>query len=302
MKPFFAVLLVFLSVATGALFLYSAYSKAFPVYGFEATIVEYVHLPYAAAAIISRLFIGIEAAIGTLLLLNIYGARKWVLKSAILLIVIFSGYLLYIWARFGADVNCGCFGDAIWMNAPVSLLKNAFILASLFLLVKYNAGLRGRWVSVALGSVACSLLVIPFILFPPPVDTSSHIDLTPLYNGTSGGQAPVEDIRKGRHIIAFLSPSCSHCRKAALKMHDIHKIYPSVSFFLVIGGTTSDLTDFWAQSHAEDLPHTRMDKDLFLKYTGGVFPVILWVNNGRVEAKVGYRDMDATTVNNWMKK
>lgn len=301
MKTSYRILLILLSVATGALFIYSAYTKAFPVYTFESTIVEYLHFPWVAAAITARLFVGIEAAMGLLIAANIFGRSKWVLKSAFWLLMAFNVYLIYIWAAFGNDVNCGCFGDAVWMNPTTSLLKNVLILAAIGTLLKFHKGISGKWAMLTIGVIYPVMLVLPFALFTVQLDSPANLDLAPIYV-VQKTDTPSVDLRKGKHVIAFLSPSCSHCRLAGLKMHQMKKEHPELSFFLIIGGTTSDLTDFWKTSQAQDLPYMRMEKELFLKYTGGVFPLILWVNNGKTEAKVSYRDMNATAVSNWMKK
>ncbi len=294
-------LLVLLSVATGAVFIYSAYTKAFPIYSFEATLVEYAHFPALLAGIASRIFVSLEAAMGLLILLNIYGWRKWVLWFTIALLMVFNIYLIYLWVVYGSAVNCGCFGDAIWMNAPMSLLKNAFLLAALGTLVKYHRGITLKWTPIVYISVPLSLLICSFIAFPLFQDAGAKPDITSWYSGKAVTIVPSVDLRKGKHVLAFLSPSCSHCMKAAKKMHDIHLQYPNTSFFMVIGGTESKLDSFWKHSEAEDLPYTRMEKEAFLKNTGGVFPRIVLLKNGTIVAHTGYKELNAETLNNWMK-
>ena len=263
--------------------------------------VEYLYLPWLVSAIAARLFIGLEAGIGLLIAANIYGTNKWVLRCSFLLLMVFNLYLIYLWFIFGNNVNCGCFGDAIWMNPSNSLIKNVLIMGAIAILLRYNKGTKGLLPSIAIGSVSATSLILPFVLFYISFDTPGKLDLTPMYV-TGKPNVPTIDLRKGKHIIAFVSPSCSHCRNAALKMHEMRLKYPEMPFFMIIGGTTSDLTDFWNASHAQDLPYVRMERDLFMKYTGGVFPVILWVNNGKVETRVSYRDMNEQSINNWIKK
>ena len=71
---------------------------------------------------------------------------------------------------------------------------------------------------------------------------------------------------------------------------------------MIIGGTTSDLSDFWKATNAQDVPYCRLDKDHFMKFTGGVFPVILWINNGKIETRANYHDMTADGVQKWIGK
>jgi hypothetical protein len=77
---------------------------------------------------------------------------------------------------------------------------------------------------------------------------------------------------------------------------------PKLPFYLVIGGTTSDIKDFWKESQAMDLSHTRLPIDPFMKYTKGSFPTILWINNGIVEADMAsYKDLDEVVIEKWLK-
>ena len=79
MKAPLRILLIILSIATGAVFLYSAYTKLIPIEAFEYTIVEFVHIPLKIAAIVARFFIGLEISLGSLIVLHLWGKGKWVL-------------------------------------------------------------------------------------------------------------------------------------------------------------------------------------------------------------------------------
>jgi len=75
---------------------------------------------------------------------------------------------------------------------------------------------------------------------------------------------------------------------------------PSIPFFMIIGGS-SDLSDFWQATKAQDIPYTRLDKEHFLQYTKGVFPMILWMNNGWVEATADYNTLSQQQIEKWLK-
>ena len=296
------IILILLSIATGGLFIYSAYAKAFPIHVFEYTMVEFLHFSWLIAAISARFFIGLELGIGLALVANLYGRGRWVLKFAAALLLVFNGYLIFLWARFGNDVNCGCFGEAIWMSPSASLVKNVILLLIIVILLLFHKGIIWKWSGYTNALTLLSTVVLPFILFALPVNTPAKLDLTPVY---ANGQAniPSVDLRVGKHVIGFFSPSCSHCRKAAQKMHEMKAKYPELPLFMIIGGTTSDLTDFWKASGAQDIPYVRMEKELFMRYTGGVFPLILWINNGKVEARLNsYKDMSGPGIEEWRKK
>lgn len=321
MQNFKRYLLIFLSLAMGALFLYSAYTKLFPIQSFEYTMVEFVHMPWLTAAIAARFLIGIEGALGILLCIHFFGKGKWVLKAAFWLLTVFSGYLIYLWATAGNNVNCGCFGDAIWMSPLASLIKNAAMLIITGFLIRYHQGFSGKKINIAAPVITSVTIILIFIIFALP-DTQPNwlrkdryeIDFSEI--GLTNGSSPHAlyapgstdtasgsqmDLNHGKYIIAFLSQSCPHCRIAANKMHLLKEKNPGFRFFMIIGGT-SDLTEFWKATRAENIPYIRLDKDPFLHYTGGVFPLIIWVNNGWVEAKAEYTNMNRDEIAKWFAK
>ena len=288
-------LLLLLSVLTGAVFLYSAYTKLIPIQAFEYTLVDDAHLPRMFAAIVARLFIALEAGLGASILLHFFGSGKWVLKTAFLLITVFSIYLIYLWAAKGNNVNCGCFGDTIWMSPATSLIKNVFILLVLALLIRYHKGFNYNWAKTIPFFLLAAAMIVIFIVFP--VFKPYKMDFTAIY---AGQDVPSIDLRKGKHIIGFLNPSCTHCRKTALKMHNDLKADTTLPFFMIIGGLTSDLTQFWKTSEAQGIPYIRLDSDPFIRYTHNVTPYIIWINNGWVEEETDYNDLSTPAIEKWM--
>jgi hypothetical protein len=77
---------------------------------------------------------------------------------------------------------------------------------------------------------------------------------------------------------------------------------PNLPIFMVIGGTKGDLTDFWNKTHAQNIPYVRLDGETFMQYTGGIFPLIVWVNNSWVEAKANYNTLNQDEIEKWLKQ
>ena len=301
MKNAVSFILTLWSVATGALFIYSAYSKAYPIQPFEYTMVEYLRFPWLLSALAARFFVGLELGIGLLLIGHLYGKGKWVLQLAAALLVIFSGYLVFLWVEYGDHINCGCFGDKVWVSPSASLLKNGALLIIIVFLIRFHLGINPRWSFYVNSTIIVASITLPFILLAMPFETTDHIDLSPLYAAAKADK-PSVNIARGKYVIAFLNPGCSHCRNTASLMHRMKQKYPRLPLFMIIGGETSDLTEFWKATSAQDIPYIRLDKDNFLRYTGGVFPVILWINSSRIEARPSYKDMTAEAVYSWAKK
>lgn len=315
------VVFILLSVVTGATFLYSAYTKLYPIQPFEYTMVEFVHLPWTLAAISARFLVGLEAGLGVLLLLHLFGGNKWVLKLAFTLLAMFSLYLVYLWITAGNNVNCGCFGDAIWMSPSASLIKNAILLIIIGVLIRYHQGISLHTANLSAAGLLLITIAVPYFVLPFPASQPSwlrtdryKIDLSAFYQASadSAGVVPriynasypapqlLPGLDKGKHIIAFLSQTCPHCRIAANKMHLMKEADTSLPFFMIIGGTSSDLTDFWKVTRAQNIPYARLDKTHFLQYTGGVFPLIIWVNDGWVEARADYNTLTQSEVEKWI--
>lgn len=292
------IVLIILAVAMGGLFLFSAYTKLFPtIQAFEYNLAGQAHLHYMTAAIMARFFIALEAGLGSLVLVHYFGRHKWVLKSAFALVAVFSIYLIWLWIKNGNNLNCGCFGDSIWMRPSTSLIKNAIILTVLGLLIRYHNGFNLPFANlVPVVHLACTF-ALTYLVFP--IFTHYKINFHDIYADKQF--APTVDLSKGKHILAFVSRSCMHCRRASAIMERMKVNDPAIPFYLIIGGTSGDLSDFWKDTHAENIPHTQLADDPFDKYTGGEYPQILWISDGWVEANTTYPELDQTVIERWMK-
>jgi len=287
---------VLLALATGAVFLFSAYTKMYPtIQAFEYNIASQAGWPYMAASIAARFFIGLEAGLGSLILFHYFGKNNWVLKAAFLLIAGFTFYLVWIWIKMGNNVNCGCFGNNIWMSASTSIIKNVVLLLAIGALIRWHKGIT--WSNlIPVGHMIC-MFSLAYLLIP--VFTHYKLNSADIYAVPK--YAPTIDLAKGKHIIAFVSPECSHCRKASAMIQGMMTKNPAIPFFLVVADTAADLSDFWKETNAENVPHSRLAEDPFDKYTGGEYPQIIWVNNGMVEANTTYPELDQKTIEQWMK-
>lgn len=307
MSKLVRIIFIILSIGIGATFLYSAYTKLFPIQSFEYTMVEFAHLPWIAAALGARVLIGLEAALGALMLFHLYGRKKWILKLALLLLIVFSLYLIYLWITEGNNVNCGCFGDMIWMSPSSSLVKNAILIAGTLLLIKYHHGFGRKWANIT--SIAGLLVItaLPFILFPLPARQPGwlqkdkfQVKLDALYNPQAAEPVPAINLNKGKYIISFLSLKCPHCRMAAHKMHIMKEKNPALPFYFVIAGNKKYLESFWAETRAKNIPYTKLDADSFTAIAGFQWPVIYFVNDGWVEAQTNYISLSQAEIEKWI--
>lgn len=291
----------------GCVFLFSAWTKTDPnLQLFEFTIQSQAHLSKQFAAILARFFVGLEAALGLLLIANIFGYRRWVLKSCIALLIIFSIHLVYLLISRGNDVNCGCMGDKIPMTPGVSLLKNAGLLAGMLILLKWHKTTDGALLdfgSFILGGIVIS---IPFIMFP--FTQLVQMPLSKLYT-TKTSEHPTIELRKGKHILCFMSLSCSHCRDAARKITTLKKENPSLPFYFALAGGTDStramrFKDFIADTKMKDIPYHFMEQKDFVDMihaagNNGV-PVILWMDDTTAIRNVNMDELNQADLSAWL--
>ena len=304
-----------LLLAMAAVFFYSAYSKSgiafhkFQLVGndsaflaFQWTFVDLGINNIVVAGIIARLFIGLEILLGLLLVFHIF-LRQFTYRAILVLLAIFTVYLLFVIATQGNHGNCGCFGDNVAMTPLQSIWKNVAMAAAtiaLMFLYPIKPYKNQEVFAVILFMVA---MVAPFIITPIDLDNkpeTAHeaIDFNPLYKAAP---MPVADLRTGKHIVAFMSLTCPHCRKAAYLLHIIHHKNPDLPIYLLLSGSDNHEQEFFNETHAIDVPHLHVkDMEAFMKMAGPYVPAIYWVNNGVIEKKANYLQLDPKYMREWL--
>jgi hypothetical protein len=292
------IALIILSIVAGAVFLFSAYAKTMPVEDFTDTIFGRVNVSWNVAAFAARFFIGIEAALGLLLVCNIFGKGKWVLYSGIFLLLAFSAYLVGLWYMQGNDVDCGCMGTVMPMSPMWSLVKNAALLAILFLLLAKTPTVNTKGKQILSLAATILLVALPFIVFPP------KLNLNALY-AKDQPQQPVSELRQGKHVVCFLSLTCSHCRTAAAVIHKIREQHPDIPFYFVFSDRKTQrdelLQEFHEQTETQDVPYHFADEKLFIELAGRAVPSIYMMDGQRILTKFEIPDLKAEHIKSYLK-
>ncbi|MFI0426363.1 MAG: MauE/DoxX family redox-associated membrane protein [Flavobacterium sp.] len=123
-----------------ALFIVSAIAKLYPSPYFAISTFEVKQLyslGFSAdfAPYFSRTLIGVEFALGILLLIN-HHLKKITIPATITLLVVFIIHLSYETFISGNSGNCGCFGELIPMTPVEAIIKNIIAVGLLFWLLK----------------------------------------------------------------------------------------------------------------------------------------------------------------------
>jgi len=165
-----------LRIIVSALFIVSALAKLskghlldspyFAISTFEVKQLYPLGFSEGFAPYFSRTLIGIEMALGLLLLQNNW-LRKFVVPVTTLLLLVFIGHLSYVtFANGGNTGNCGCFGELLPMTPIQAIIKNIVavgLLGILFYLLPKNAKDGNFWIltTVTLASILAMFMLAP---------------------------------------------------------------------------------------------------------------------------------------------
>lgn len=293
-----------LLLALAAVFLYSGYTKIGAGSGadpFTWTFVDMGMNSLLWAGVLARVMVGLEFMIAIFLLAHIF-LRSVTYPLTIGILGLFTVYLLILLVTKGNTGDCGCFGDQLQMTPVEGIIKNVIMLVvtiALIYLYPVKPYKGQEWISIV---VAMACIVLPFILdpldaSPTPKVINEKIDLTPLYEKE---KVPQVELRQGKHIVAFMSLTCPHCRVAAKKFAIIHERHPELPIYFVLAGNPKNLIPFYKETGSEKVPHILFrDPEKFLGMAGNAVPAIYFIDNSVKERDANYFQLDPSYMEEW---
>lgn len=304
------ILSILLSIFLGGIFIFSGYTKLYPIEPFEYTFVDLGIATWDTAPFVARLLIGLEFCCGALLIIN-FRLRRLTLPLVAGLLVVFCIYLTGILLTKGNNGNCGCFGEYLTMTPLAAIAKNIGMLLLCGLIYAMTVPMKDRYMRFLAGALCIAGLALPFILNVVNLDDARNmqpqavnykVPLDLLYTSANPTNIPPAiELRRGKHIIAYLSLTCPHCRIAAQKIHVLHKENPAIPFYLVLNGKKELYEPYLRDYGLTDIPHQLfLGPDEFIKMAGATLPQILWVNNSIVEKKGNYFQLTRSALEAWM--
>lgn len=304
------ITLILLSLITGIVFLFSGYSKLFPIEPFEYQLVELGIANWQLSLILARLIIGFEFFLGILFLFN-YRLKSFTSKITIITLIIFSIQLIFTLIIKGNETDCGCFGQLFPMTPLQALLKNSILILICLIMLKHSNDHFNKFKSIKFYLLLISITSV-FIFNAVDFNYSKNylnkpydnftLNIDTLYKTNSDKfDPPKVDVRKGKHIISFLSASCQHCKIAAQKMKIIKKKNPSIPIYLFINGEDKDIQLFIKKTECNNIVYTKLNNPFFVSIAGVHLPVIYYLNNTVVEKQVDYFTLEQYHIENWLK-
>lgn len=254
-----------LRVLIAFLFLISAVAKMYPSPYFAISTFEVKQLypmgfSELTAAYFSRVLIGIEFALG-ILLLQSHFLKRIVIPATLLMLIVFTTHLsIETFVNGGDSGNCGCFGSLLPMTPIEAIIKNviAILLLGFLLYVLPKKETKGNiWI---ISTALFAFILMVFMLAPmqpvsqvnemnteiitPTIEAETQkkdttaVDTITLKNEptptkiaapivieptkkASGYASYFPTIDQGKKILSFFVPGCEHCRDAARALHEM---------------------------------------------------------------------------------
>ena len=198
------------------------------------------------------------------------------------------------------------------MTPLQAVIKNIIMLAVCFVIYKFHEGFSfGKlsfWLSVLF---LLTSLIMPHVLnyvdlnyseayLTKPEDKFT-LELDTLYNNATKN-IPPKTLSQGKHVLAFMSLSCVHCRVAAKKIRIMHEKNPDISFYFILNGEDVKLKQFYADTKTENIPYCMLKARPFIYLAGLNLPTIYLINDSKVEHWVNYMQLDQAEVEKWLKE
>lgn len=312
MRPILLKFLFFIICSViGITFIYSGYTKLNPIEPFEYTFVDLGIGGWKLAPFIARFMIGLEFFIGLLLIFGLY-IKRFTIKLTIGTLLLFSIYLLFIILKSGNNGNCGCFGTVIVMSPLQALIKNAVLLVLSIIIYKYYEGFDFQKAGNKILTISfIATFAMPHILNYVDLDYSSSylskkeehfkLELDSVYKNAKL-HTPPKSLSEGKHVIAFMSLTCSHCRTAAKKLRLIKQQNPSISIYLILNGNYDKIEPFFEDTKARNIDYCILNGSSFINLAGFRLPSIYLVNNSIVENWIDYPHLDKDEIEKWLAK
>lgn len=263
-----------LQLLLGITFLFSAYTKAVGPGFFEITLMDQGIAPdRIIAGYLARFFIGLEFALGFLMLLPFYVRR--LMQFTFFLLGGFTLHLIYLWSIGDTD-NCGCFGEMISMTPEQSIIKNMIMLAIAFVVFR-SAQIKKIKIIIPIVFSAATIISMWIIL---PIPNHKEFPFESFTHFETRGRV---DLSSGENLVAIFNLDCEHCQQAATELGELKRNQENFPELYVLyfqeGSTTVEDFESITQS---SFPYDLIEVNTFFDLIGDSPPRVYHLKDGKV--------------------
>ncbi|MDP2039109.1 MAG: hypothetical protein Q8L04_17145, partial [Ignavibacteria bacterium] len=240
-----AVIIWSLRIFLAAVFIFSAYSKLIAPGLIEIILVDQGFASSRdAVAIYVRLLIGLELALG-LLLLQPHYLKRIVVPASFYFLLGFTIYLIYTGFFLGEKDNCGCFGEMLKLSPVESIFKNIVLMIPAVVLEKLiKEEKKTIWIptAVLIFSIAVVFLVSPLNEAKDfQFSQYTTFEVARFNNNVESRQAVRVDLSSGNKLLAVFNTECDHCQAAAKGLAELkrHGNFPEMYVLFFSEGVVS---------------------------------------------------------------
>lgn len=109
-----------------------------------------------------------------------------------------------------------------------------------------------------------------------------------------------KELRKGKWVLAFLNPDCSHCQLAAKKIGIMQSKNKTLPIYIFILENSRETNSFILEYDLLKNSFTTLEAPLFFSMAGYNQPAIYYINNGYLVKKVSYLSLDQSDIEQWL--
>ncbi|MEX2596570.1 MAG: MauE/DoxX family redox-associated membrane protein [Salibacteraceae bacterium] len=265
-------------VLFGLLFVASAVLKLFPIDYFELVLVDQLGLSWVIVPLFARILILIEFTLGVAIVFGFM--LRWSLISSLLMLAVFSVYLVgQIAAGNGAE-NCGCFGELVPLDGPSSLIKNIIMIVLGVVLLWKSLSIK-RFTKPFVAPIL-TILAIPalFLIVPiPNVDPDADFELDTALMVRNDPYTALP-INQGDKTVVIMLAKCLHCAQLGTLISKLDPVEVEDELRIIILGKPEDVDFFIEKTGIKEFHYMRSGDTELLRAIGGKFPTVIQLKDG----------------------
>lgn len=274
----------------------------------ELLLIESRLIGWDIAPLIVRGIVGIGWLLALLMLVP-FSARKRASEAAFVFFAVFTTFFIAQWLLYGNLGKCRCFHLYLNNNILTIILIGAGV-TTLTMLTRIGLNQTRESISMSLqralliaGFLGTQLLSFGFnplrMGVDDPLPPGTHLPLDLLY--PEKGRKPSVDLRKGKHIVAFMSFTCPYCKTAARKFRVLKKLNPRLPLFMVVTGKKENERSFFEKTGAANVPHFKyVSKDIFWQLARHSIPSIYLIEHSSVYKRIHHSELNKKHIEAWL--